>query len=120
MFSLNGTLKKGGSVGRWKTKQFIGMALTSLSRFADQFCYILVRLHFVAIFIRFCVSILPLRRHRASTSFLHSPRYCATHLASFQIMHLGLGSRRGEGGGTECPQPFSLKRLKLVQSNLVQ
>ena len=27
MFSLNGTLKKSGSVGRWETKQFIGMAL---------------------------------------------------------------------------------------------
>ena len=27
MFSLNGTLKKNGSVGRWETKQFIGMAL---------------------------------------------------------------------------------------------
>ena len=25
MFSLNGTLKKSGSVGRWETKQFIGM-----------------------------------------------------------------------------------------------
>ena len=24
MFSLNGTLKKSGSVGRWETKQFIG------------------------------------------------------------------------------------------------
>ena len=27
MFSLNGTLQKSGSVGRWETKQFIGMAL---------------------------------------------------------------------------------------------
>ena len=27
MFSLNGTLKKSGSVGQWETKQFIGMAL---------------------------------------------------------------------------------------------
>ena len=27
MFSLSGTLKKSGSVGRWETKQFIGMAL---------------------------------------------------------------------------------------------
>ena len=27
MFSLNGTLKKSGTVGRWETKQFIGMAL---------------------------------------------------------------------------------------------
>ena len=27
MFSLNGTLKKSGSVGRWETKQFIGMTL---------------------------------------------------------------------------------------------
>ena len=27
MFSLNGTLKKRGSVGRWETKKFIGMAL---------------------------------------------------------------------------------------------
>ena len=27
MFSLNGTLKKSGSVGRWETKQFIEMAL---------------------------------------------------------------------------------------------
>ena len=26
MFSLNGTSKKSGSVGRWETKQFIGMA----------------------------------------------------------------------------------------------
>ena len=25
MFSLNGTLKKSGSVRRWETKQFIGM-----------------------------------------------------------------------------------------------
>ena len=29
MFSLNGTLIKSGSVGRWETKQFIGMALVS-------------------------------------------------------------------------------------------
>ena len=27
LFSLNGILKKSGSVGRWETKQFIGMAL---------------------------------------------------------------------------------------------
>ena len=27
MFSLNGTFKKSGSVGRWETKQFIEMAL---------------------------------------------------------------------------------------------
>ena len=27
MFSLIGTLKKSGSVGRWETKRFIGMAL---------------------------------------------------------------------------------------------
>ena len=27
MFSLNDTLKKSGSVGRWETKQLIGMAL---------------------------------------------------------------------------------------------
>ena len=27
MFSLNDTLKKSESVGRWETKQFIGMAL---------------------------------------------------------------------------------------------
>ena len=26
MFSLNGTLKKSWSIGRWETKQFIGMA----------------------------------------------------------------------------------------------
>ena len=26
MFSLNGSLKKSGSVGRWETKQFIGVA----------------------------------------------------------------------------------------------
>ena len=26
MFSLNATLKKSGSVRRWETKQFIGMA----------------------------------------------------------------------------------------------
>ena len=29
MLSLNGTLKKSGSVGRWETKQFIGKALIS-------------------------------------------------------------------------------------------
>ena len=28
MFSLNGTLKESGLVGRWETKQFIGMALS--------------------------------------------------------------------------------------------
>ena len=27
MFSLNGILKKSGSVGQWETQQFIGMAL---------------------------------------------------------------------------------------------
>ena len=27
MFTLNSILKKGGSVGRWETTQFIGMAL---------------------------------------------------------------------------------------------
>ena len=32
MFSLNGTLKKDGSVGRWEMKQFIGMALVLASR----------------------------------------------------------------------------------------
>ena len=32
MFSLNGTLKKSGSVGRWETKQFIGMAYSVRSR----------------------------------------------------------------------------------------
>ena len=31
MFSLNGTLEKSGSVGRWETKQFIGMALQDLA-----------------------------------------------------------------------------------------
>ena len=31
MFSLNGTLKKDGSVGRWEMKQFIGMALVLAS-----------------------------------------------------------------------------------------
>ena len=31
MFSLNGTLKKSGLVGRWETKQFIGMALYHLT-----------------------------------------------------------------------------------------
>ena len=34
MFFLNGTLKKSGSVGRWETKQFIGMAKQNLSLFA--------------------------------------------------------------------------------------
>ena len=34
MFSLNGTLKKSGSVGRWETKQFIGMAKTLLNKLA--------------------------------------------------------------------------------------
>ena len=33
MFSLNGTLKKSGSVGRWKTKQVIGMALLNNNEF---------------------------------------------------------------------------------------
>ena len=32
MFSLNGTLKKSGSVGRWETKQFIGMAQVETKR----------------------------------------------------------------------------------------
>ena len=31
MFSLNGTLKKSGSVGRWETKQFIGMAFLKIN-----------------------------------------------------------------------------------------
>ena len=31
MFSLNGALKTSGSVGRWETKQFIGMALVTIS-----------------------------------------------------------------------------------------
>ena len=30
MFSLNGTLKKSGSVGRWEMKHFIGVALFKL------------------------------------------------------------------------------------------
>ena len=32
MFSLNGTLKKNGSVGRWETKQFIAMGLVVFSQ----------------------------------------------------------------------------------------
>ena len=32
MFSLNGTLKKSGSVGQWETKQFIEIALVSMSQ----------------------------------------------------------------------------------------
>ena len=35
MFSLNGTLKKSGSVGRWETKLFIGMALVLYRDFKD-------------------------------------------------------------------------------------
>ena len=34
MFYLYGTLKKSGSVGRWETNQFIGMALCEMK--ADQ------------------------------------------------------------------------------------
>ena len=34
MFSLYGTLKKSGSVGRWETNQFIGMAIQEMK--ADQ------------------------------------------------------------------------------------
>ena len=30
MFSLNGTLKNSGLVGRWEPKQFIGMALLQI------------------------------------------------------------------------------------------
>ena len=33
MFSLNGTLKKSRSVGRWEMKQFIGIALLKISRY---------------------------------------------------------------------------------------
>ena len=35
MFSFSGTLKKSGSVGRWETKQFIGMALVAVSSILD-------------------------------------------------------------------------------------
>ena len=34
MFSLNGTLKKSGSVGQWEMNQFIGMAIQKMK--ADQ------------------------------------------------------------------------------------
>ena len=34
MFSLNGTLKKSGSVGQWEMNQFIGMAIQEMK--ADQ------------------------------------------------------------------------------------
>ena len=34
MFSLNGTLKKNGSVGQWQMNQFIGMAIQEMK--ADQ------------------------------------------------------------------------------------
>ena len=34
MFSLNGTLKKSGSVGQWEMNQFIGMAIQEIK--ADQ------------------------------------------------------------------------------------
>ena len=34
MFSLNGTLKKSGLVGRWEKNQFIGMAIQEMK--ADQ------------------------------------------------------------------------------------
>ena len=34
MFSLNGTLKKSGLVGRWEMNQFIGMAIQEMK--ADQ------------------------------------------------------------------------------------
>ena len=30
MFSLNGTLKKSGLVGRWETNQFIGVAIQKM------------------------------------------------------------------------------------------
>ena len=36
MFSLNGTLKKSASVGRWETKQFIGMALPELAFWSNR------------------------------------------------------------------------------------
>ena len=35
MFSLNGTLKKSGSVGRWETKQFIRMAFYMFNTVGD-------------------------------------------------------------------------------------
>ena len=35
MFSLNGTLKKSGSVGRWETKQFIGITNDGLRSFDE-------------------------------------------------------------------------------------
>ena len=38
MFSLIGTLKKSGSVGRWETKQFIGMAYCRKNYLKHQNC----------------------------------------------------------------------------------
>ena len=48
MFSLNGTLKESGSVGRWETKQFIRMVLvdtlkrTMIRPIVDIKCLILI------------------------------------------------------------------------------
>ena len=41
MFSLNGTLKKSVSVGRWETEQFIGMALYILMKYLRRFSKII-------------------------------------------------------------------------------
>ena len=35
MFSLNGTFKKSGSVGRWETKKIIGMTHTNFKTRLD-------------------------------------------------------------------------------------
>ena len=39
--------------------------------------------------------------------------------ASSGWFYMGLGGGGGEGGGTKYSRPFSLKRLKLLQPNLV-
>ena len=70
MFSLNGTLKKSGSVGRWETKQFIGMALVSFelevrgdgsTKFRTEengsVCFLLFRLRFNRVCLGFRVAV---------------------------------------------------------------
>ena len=45
MFSLNGTLEKSESVGRWETKQFIGMAIMYVIQIMLRRFYVFVVVH---------------------------------------------------------------------------
>ena len=84
----------------------------------------------LAIFVNFCPIVSSLvcfvshnRRGHMSGRLLSEGIKTALTICSLTLSYTGflrLVLHGGEGGGgTKCPRPFSLKRLKLLQLNLV-